>query len=108
MQTYCPRGREEKNFSELRSSFDAMGSAAKEQRTKFRCWLPPNKKLAKEFVDFAQSDCELVGVVVGRHFELLEKAVDGGADFGGVGGLRFFAIRDIERIERHRRLLGCA
>ena len=52
------------------------GLGSEGQRTKFRCWLPPNKKLAKQFVDSAQGDCELVGVVVGRHFELLEKAVD--------------------------------
>jgi len=30
-----PRGREEKNFSELRSSFDAMGSAARSKEQNF-------------------------------------------------------------------------
>jgi len=51
---------------------------------------------------------ELVGVVGGGHFELLEEGVDGGADFGGVGGFGVFAVGDVERIESHGGLFGGA
>jgi hypothetical protein len=38
----------------------------------------------------------------------LEKAVDSGADFGGVGGLGILAVGDVERIESHSGLFGGA
>src|SRR5215470_17534276 len=59
------------------------------------------EELAKEFANPAKGGGELVGVVGRRNFELLEKAVDGGADFGGVGGFDFFAVGDVKGIESH-------
>ncbi len=51
---------------------------------------------------------ELVGVIGGRIFELLEQGVDGGADFCVVRGLGIFAVGDVERIESHGGLFGGA
>ncbi len=47
---------------------------------------------------------ELIGVVGGRIFELLEQRVDRGACFGGVSGFGVFAVGNVQRIEGHDRL----
>src|ERR1700740_3637730 len=51
---------------------------------------------------------ELVRIIGGGIFELLEEAVDGGADFRRVGGLGFTAVGDIERVHRHGGLFRSA
>src|SRR6266566_2567650 len=104
MQTYCRRGREEENFSELHSSFDAMGWAVKRQEQNFDAYYASrvrsaqmrNALLTKQFVNLAQCDRELICVIGRGQFELLEQSVDCGADFGGRHRLRFFAVRDVE------------
>jgi len=48
--------------------------------------------LRQHGTDFAKCHGELIGVIGRGIFELREEAVDGGANFGGVGWLGVFAI----------------
>lgn len=58
----------------------------------------------KQSADATQRGSELIGVVSGWVFKLLEKGIYGGADFGSVRGLCILTIRDVQRIHRHSRL----
>jgi len=58
----------------------------------------------KQSADAAKSRSELIGVICGWIFELLEEGVYGGANFRGVCRFCVLAIRDIQRIQRHRGL----
>src|SRR5882762_8056010 len=58
-------------------------------------------KLLKQSANAAKCRSELIGVVSGWTFELLEEGVNGGADFGSIARFCVLAIGNIERIERH-------
>src|SRR5713226_5772831 len=62
-------------------------------------------RLVKQAADSAKRRSELIGVVGGRILELLEQSVNGGADFRPVCRLCIAAVRDVQRIQSHRRLL---
>src|SRR5690348_9041124 len=55
----------------------------------------------KHGADPAERRCELVGVIGRGILELLEEAIDGGANFGGIGWLGITAIGNVERIHGH-------
>src|SRR6267143_3164552 len=57
--------------------------------------------LMKHCTNLAERRSELIGAVGRRILELLEEAVDGGADFRGVGWLGVFAVRDVQRVHCH-------
>src|SRR5260370_11497907 len=61
--------------------------------------------LVKQCMDSAKRRSELIGVVGRRVLELLKESIDGRADFLGVRGLCVAAVRNVQRIHGHRRLL---
>src|SRR5713101_2565586 len=65
-------------------------------------------ELLKQSANVAKCRSELIGVICGWIFELLEEGVNGGADFGSIGRLCVLAISNIERIERHDYLFRSA
>ena len=64
--------------------------------------------LLEEGAEAAEGCSELVGVVGGGIFQLLEEGVDGSADFGGAGGFGLLAVGDVQGVYGHGGLLGGA
>src|SRR6266851_10424554 len=60
--------------------------------------------LMNQCADPAKRRSELIGVISRWIFELLKKFVDGHTDFRRVRGLCVAAVRNVQRIHRHRRL----
>src|SRR6267378_543518 len=60
--------------------------------------------LVKQCMDSAERRSELIGIISRWIFELLKEFIDGRTDFSGVRGLSVAAIRDVQRIHRHRGL----
>src|SRR6202030_483632 len=61
--------------------------------------------LVKQCMDSAERRSELIGVVGRRILELMKELIDGRMDFSGVRWLCVAAVRDVQRIHGHGRLL---
>src|SRR5260370_13842878 len=85
----------------LRKTMFHIDSLRARQKFEGSQFYSDRSELLKQSANVAKCRSELIGVICGWIFELLEEGVNGGADFGSIFRLCVLAISNIERIQRH-------